>query len=84
MSPILRTHEMIRDLEGGGFTSQQAEALVDCWTKIVRENSSVPPDTRGINSAFKEFERSMTITIYAGQALFVVAVVFFIFMIHGK
>ena len=75
---------MIRNLEEGGFTTQQAEALVDWWAKLVVENLPVVPEAGGIKSAFKNFERNLTITIYTGQLLFVVAVIFFTLMIHGR
>lgn len=31
---ILKTHEMVNSLEEGGFSSQQAEAIVDWQVKI--------------------------------------------------
>jgi len=73
---------MIKDFEERGFTSQQAEALVDWWVKIIGENPPVATDTREINSAIKELKKDLTITIYTGHALFIFAVVLFALLLH--
>lgn len=73
---------MIKDFETRGFTSQQAEALVDWWIKIIGENSPVATDTREITSSIKELKKDLAIKIYAGQALFILAVVLIALMLR--
>lgn len=82
MPQFLSSHEMIKDFETRGFTSQQAEALVDWWIKIVGGNYSIATETREINSAINELKKDLTIKIYAGQALFILAVVLIALMLH--
>lgn len=63
---ILKTHEMINSLEEGGFSSQQAEAIVDWQTKIfaTHVDSRLHKSDLGLSKLdLKNFERSFTINL---------------------
>lgn len=68
MSGILKTHEMIRDLECSGFSKKQAEALADWQTKIAE-------DTFATKSDLLELKHDMTVKIYSAQIAGVVLTV---------
>jgi len=71
---ILKTYEMIRSLEEGGFSSQQAEAIVDWQVKIFEataDNRLRKSDLIEFNHWFRGemigFKSSFTINLFVAH-----------------
>lgn len=71
---ILKTHEMINFLEEGGFSSQQAEAIVGWQVKIFEATADsrlLKSDLIEFNHWFrgemKEFKSSFTINLFVAH-----------------
>lgn len=71
---ILKTHEMINYLENGGFSNQQAEAIVDWQVKIFEatadsrlRKSDVIEFRHWFRGEMKEFESSFTINLFVAH-----------------
>ncbi len=57
---IVKTHEMIKDFEAGGFSKEQAEAIVDWQTRILAATALRKEDLKLFKVDLKEFERTFT------------------------
>lgn len=64
---MLKTHEMINDLEGRGFSAQQAEAIIE-WQVKIAESAFVPKaESMEREMALKKIEEHFTLVIFAAQ-----------------
>lgn len=68
---ILKTHEMISELEKHEFTRQQAEALVDWQTKffVTTGDRLLKSDLLTVKSDLKDFARSFTTNLIVAQLI---------------
>lgn len=67
MTAILKTHEMVMDLESRGFSLQQAEALVAWQVKIAEGTFVTKADLLEIKNELKDLKHDLTVRIFQVQ-----------------
>jgi len=64
---MLKTHEMISDLEKRGFSAEQAEAIIE-WQIKIAETVFVPKaEINNLKMALKKIEGHFTFVLFAAQ-----------------
>ncbi len=64
---MLKTHEMINDLEGRGFSAQQAEAIIEWQIKIAESVFEPKAEFNDLKMALKKIEGHFIFMIFAAQ-----------------